>query len=177
MSIKINCISSFQNKYPKEQYVLYRNKLTLLIRQSKINYYTMAFAENAKNSKIAWKLINNLTGKNKTNVSMPMPNLDVNEINRFFLNLVLKLLIIYRMFQILKLLFQLFLLPLSTIILTLQKLSKLPSYCLILILVVLMDFLVLYLKKLLTVLVSHYQKSLINLSLKVLYQVNKKLQK
>ena len=40
--------------------------------------------KNAKNSKIVWKLINNLTGKNKTNVLMPMPNLDVNEINRFF---------------------------------------------------------------------------------------------
>ena len=77
---KLTC----QNKYPKDQYVLYRNKLTSLIRQSKINYYTTAFAENAKNSKIAWKLINNFTGKNKTNVSMPMPNLDVNEINRFF---------------------------------------------------------------------------------------------
>ena len=49
---KLTC----QNKYPEEQYVLYRNKLTSLIRQSKINYYTMAFAENAKNSKIAWKL-------------------------------------------------------------------------------------------------------------------------
>ena len=37
-----------QNKYPEEQYVLDRNKLTSFIRQSKINYYTSAFVENAK---------------------------------------------------------------------------------------------------------------------------------
>ena len=73
-----------QNKYSKEQYVLYRNKLSSLIHQSKINYYTTAIAEKAKNSKISWKLINKLTGKNKTNVLMPTPNLDVNEFNRFF---------------------------------------------------------------------------------------------
>ena len=34
-----------QNKYPKELYVLYRYKLTSFIHQSKINYYTTAFAE------------------------------------------------------------------------------------------------------------------------------------
>ena len=76
---------------------------------------------------------------------MPTPNLEVNEINRFLLNLVLKLLITY--VSDFKVTFP----TISSIFfyddINVQKLSKLHTYCLILISVVPMDFLVLYFKK------------------------------
>ena len=70
-----------QNKYPKEQYVVYRNKLTSLICQSRINYYSCAFNKNVKkNSKMAWRLINNIIGKDVSSFS---PSLYCNEVNKF----------------------------------------------------------------------------------------------
>ncbi len=76
-----------QGKVSKEQYNTYRNKLTSIIRLSKIKYYSSVFDNNPKNSKIAWKVINEITGKNANkNESLPN-NLNCNDINRFFATL------------------------------------------------------------------------------------------
>ena len=75
-----------QGKYPKEQYIAYRNKLTSIIRKCKIAHYSAAFDKNAKRPKEAWKIINNLSGKKVTNTPLP-DNLNCNEINNFFARL------------------------------------------------------------------------------------------
>jgi hypothetical protein len=75
-----------QNKYPKDLYVTYRNKLTTVIRNSKLNYYSSAFDKNIKNPKMAWKVINEMRC-NQTNTTAFPKNLDVNDINKFFIDL------------------------------------------------------------------------------------------
>jgi hypothetical protein len=75
-----------QNKYPKDLYVAYRNKLTIVIRNSKLNYYSSAFDKHIKNPKMAWKIINEMRC-NKTNATAFPKNLDSNDINKFFTDL------------------------------------------------------------------------------------------
>jgi hypothetical protein len=72
-----------QNKYPKDLYVVYRNKLTTDIRNSKLNYYSSAFDKNIKNPKMAWKIINEMRC-NKTNTTAFPKNLHSNDVNKFF---------------------------------------------------------------------------------------------
>jgi len=46
----------------KHHYVKYRNKLTSIVRQSKINYHNRAFNSNRNNVKKTWSLIKNILG-------------------------------------------------------------------------------------------------------------------
>jgi hypothetical protein len=66
--------------------VAYRNKLTTVIRNSKLNCYSSAFDKNYKNPKMAWKIINEMRC-NKTNTTAFPKNLDSNDINKFFIDL------------------------------------------------------------------------------------------
>lgn len=51
----------------KNYYNKYKNKLTSLVRAAKICFYKKQFSKTINDPKLTWKLINKLTGKNKTN--------------------------------------------------------------------------------------------------------------
>ena len=73
-----------------KEFTTYHNKLTTIILQSKISHYSEAFANNSKNIKIAWKLINELAGNDIKNIDFPK-NLNCNSNNNnFFAELVAK---------------------------------------------------------------------------------------
>jgi hypothetical protein len=77
-----------QNKYPKDLYVAYRNKVTIVICYctSKLNYYSSAFGKNIKNPNMARKIINEMKC-NITNTTAFPKNLDSNDINKLFTDL------------------------------------------------------------------------------------------
>ena len=52
-----------------DEYKLYRNKLSLLTRLSKRNYYNSFFELNRNNMKATWEGINNLTSSSKKKVN------------------------------------------------------------------------------------------------------------
>ncbi|KAF0696164.1 RNA-directed DNA polymerase from mobile element jockey [Aphis craccivora] len=82
----------------KNNFIIYRNLLTKLIRKAKELYYTDKFLIFKNNPKETWKIINDITGKKKANTNI-INNIKLdngftidntfdisNESNRFFIN-------------------------------------------------------------------------------------------
>lgn len=57
-------------KYPKNEYIVYRNKLTKLLRVIKANHFNSITNDNPKNFKQAWRANNELADRNY-NVAVP----------------------------------------------------------------------------------------------------------
>ena len=65
-----------------DKYVVTRNKVTKLIRESKLEYASIAVSQNKNDSKKMWKALNRLTGRDHRKSSCC--NIDAHEYNDFF---------------------------------------------------------------------------------------------
>ena len=75
-----------EGTYPIDAYIKYRNKLNYIIKKSKADYYLNIIRSNVRNSKVAWNVVNELLGKNKSNSTLSS-NINCNKINEFFVSL------------------------------------------------------------------------------------------
>ncbi len=88
----------FRTKASEKQYKVYKNKLTVILRQAKRDYYNKRLLENKNDIKSTWKILNEVIANNPEPTSKPsfyindskvvLKNLKevVNEFNSFFVN-------------------------------------------------------------------------------------------
>jgi exonuclease III len=77
----------FKGNYRLEDYIKYRNKLNLVIKQRKAEYFAGCLQRQPKNTKAIWDTINMFTGKSlKAKQSLNL-DIDCNDLNEFFASL------------------------------------------------------------------------------------------
>lgn len=60
-----------RTKTSKKQYKVYKNKLTVILRQAKRDYYNKRLLENKNDIKSTWKILNEVIANNPVPISKP----------------------------------------------------------------------------------------------------------